>query len=59
MTLWFYRVIKTMGEREKGDDTFLRKKTEEKQNGATIMMCVDEKGTVFSVKLKVEGESFE
>ena len=48
-----------MGEREKGDDTFLRKKTEEKQNGATIMMSVDEKGTVFPVKLKVEGESFE
>ena len=59
MTLWFYHVIKTMGEREKGDDTFLRKKTEEKQNGATIMMSVDEKGTVFPVKLKVEGESFE
>ena len=48
-----------MGEREKGDDTFLREKTEEKQNGATIMMSVDEKGTVFPMKLEVEGESFE
>ena len=27
-TLWFYNVIKTMDQREKEDDTFLRKKTE-------------------------------
>ena len=34
-------------------------KPEEKQNSATIMISVDEKGTVFMVKLKLQGESFE
>ena len=57
--LWFYNVIKTMDKRIKEDDTFLRKKTEEKQNSVTIMISVDGKGTVFPVKLKLEGESFE
>ena len=40
-----------MGKRKEEDDIFLRKKTEEKQNSATIMISVDEKGTVFPVKL--------
>ena len=35
------------------------KKAEEKQNSATIMIFVDEKGTDFLVKLKLQGESFE
>ena len=48
-----------MGRRKEEDDTFLRKKTEEKQNSATIMISVDGKGTVFPVKLKLQGESFE
>ena len=41
------------------DDTFLRKKAEEKQNSATIIIFLDEKGAVFPVKLKLQGESFE
>ena len=36
-----------------------KKKTEEKQNSATMMISVDEKGAVFLVKLKLQGESFE
>ena len=32
-----------MGKRKKEEDNFLRKKTEEKQNGATIMIPVDRK----------------
>ena len=34
-------------------------KTEEKQNSATTMISVDGKGTVFPMKLKLQGESFE
>ena len=45
-----------MGKRKKEDDNFLRKKTEEKQNGATIMIPVDRKWTVFPVKSKSQGE---
>ena len=48
-----------MGKRKKEDDTSLRKKTEAKQNSVTITMSVDEKRTVFPVKLKLEAESFE
>ena len=44
---------------KKEDDKFLSKKAEEKYNSVTIMMSVDEKVTVFPVKLKLEGESFE
>ena len=37
-TLWFYNFIKKMGKRKK-DDAFLRKKkTEEKQSSATVMI---------------------
>ena len=43
----------------KKNDTFLRKKAEEKQNSATTMISVDGKGTVFPMKLKLQGESFE
>ena len=39
-----------MGKR-KENDTFLKKKTEEQQNSATTITCVDEKGTVFPVNL--------
>ena len=38
---------------------FLEKKTDKKQNSATIMISVDEKGTVFLVKLKSQSEPFE
>ena len=48
-----------MGERKKEDDTFLRKNPEEKQSSATIMISVELKGTVFPVKLKLQGKSFE
>ena len=60
-SLWFYNIIKTIGKRKK-EDHFLRKKgkkTEKTQNSVTIMAYEDGKGTVFSVKLKLEGESFE
>ena len=57
-TLWFYNFIKTMEKRKKADDIFLReKKTEEKQNGVTIMISVDGNGTAFPVKLDFEKES--
>ena len=52
-------VIKTIGKRKKEDGTFLRRKTEQKQNSITIMMSVDEKGRAFPVKLKLEEELFE
>ena len=55
----FYNVIKTICKRKKEDDTFLRRKTEQKQNSVTIMMSVDEKGRAFPVKLKLEEELFE
>ena len=32
---------------------------EEKQNSATVMVSVDGEGTVFPVKLKLQGVSFE
>ena len=35
---------------------FWGKKTEEQQNRATIMISVDGTGTVFPVKLKLQGE---
>ena len=36
-----------------------RKKPEEKQKSATIMISVDRKGTVVPVKLKLQRESFD
>ena len=45
-----------MIKRKKEDDTFLRKKAEEKQNSVNIMISIDGKGTVFSMKLKLQGE---
>ena len=51
--------ILKMSKNKKEDDTFLRKKTEEKQNSATVMISVDEIETVFPVKLKLPGESCE
>ena len=37
----------------------MKKKTEKKKNRATIMISVGGKGTVFPVKLKLQGEYFE
>ena len=45
-----------MGIRKKEYDTFLRKKTEGKQNIGITMISVDGKGTAFPVKLKLQGE---
>ena len=59
MHFGFTMLLKQWTKEKKEDDAFLRKKREEKQNSATIMISVDEKGTVFPVKLKLEGESFE
>ena len=38
---------------------FWGKKIEEKQNSSTIMIPVDWKGTIFLIKLKLQGKSFE
>ena len=40
-------------------NNFLRKKAEEKQSSAAIIISVDGKGAVFLVKLKLPWESFE
>ena len=55
LVLQFYQ---RMGKRTEEDDTFLRKKTEHKQNSATTTISVNGKGTFFPVKLKLQGESF-
>ena len=47
-----------MGKRKKEDNIFLSKKTEQKQDRATILISADGKGTAFSVKLKLQGEYF-
>ena len=57
LLLQFYS--KTMGKAKKADDTILRKKTEEKRIITTILVSVDEKGKVFLIKLKLQGELFE
>ena len=46
------------GQRKK-NDTFLKKKSDEQQNSATTMIYIDGKGTIFSTKLKLHGESLE
>ena len=46
-------------QRKREDDTFLTKKTREKQNIATIMKSVDGKGIVLPIKLKLQKEWFE
>ena len=59
-TLWIYNFIKKKWAKRKKEMTaFYGKKTEEKQNSADIMISVDGKKTVFPVKLKLQGESFE
>lgn len=51
-------LLKEWEKEKKEDNTFLRKKTG-RINSATMMAYVDGKGTVFTVKLKLEGKSFE
>ena len=46
-----------MGKRKKGDDTFLWKKTEEKQNSDTIIIYLDGKGQFFQWSLNCKGNS--
>ena len=48
-----------MGKRKKKWILFWGKKTEEKQKSATIMISADWKGTILSVKLKLQEKSFE
>ena len=48
-----------MDKRKREYNTFLREKTEEKQNGATVIRSVHGKGTVFPVNLKLQGKSLE
>ena len=48
-----------MGKVKKENDTFLKKKAEEQQNSATTMISVERQGTIFPMKLKLHGESFE
>ena len=51
ITKWCFAVLfKKFGEKKK-HDILLRKKTEEKQNSATLMISVDGKGTIFPVIL--------
>ena len=58
LDLQFYQ--KKNGQKEKRRwQPSTEKKTEEKQNSADIMISVDGKKTVFPVKLKLQGESFE
>ena len=47
------------GQNKKENDTFLKKEAKEKKNSATTMISVDGKGTVFPMKLELQGESFE
>ena len=55
----FYNLIKKWAKEKKYIIPFWGKKTEKKQNSATIMRSVHGKGTVFPVKLKLQGESLE
>ena len=48
-----------MDKRKREYNTFLREKTEEKQNSATVIRSVYGKGTVFPVNLKLQGKSLE
>ena len=57
-TLCFCNVIKTMRKRKKENDTFLRKRSEEK-NSFNIITSVDGKERLFPVKLRLEEESFQ
>ena len=45
-TLVLQLYLKKVRKREIVDDIFLRKKPKEKQNSATIIICVNGKGTV-------------
>ena len=55
----FYNLIKKWAKEKNNIIPFWGKKTEKKQNSATIMRSVHGKGTVFPVKLKLQGESLE
>ena len=57
-TLWFYNFIKKWAKKNKKEKVipFWVKNAKEKQNSATIMISVEWKGTVFPVKLKLQGE---
>ena len=46
-------------DKKKEYDTFLSKKTEEKENSATMMISVDGIGKIFQVKLKSQGKLFD
>ena len=59
VSLFGFTILLKNGQKKKENDTFLKKKAEEKENSATTMISVDGKGTVFPVKLKLQGESFE
>ena len=57
-TLILQSLLKKWEKEKKKMIPFWGKKTEEKQNRATILISVDSKGTVFPVKLKLQGEYF-
>ena len=59
VSLFGFTILLKNGQKKKENYTFLKKKAEEKENSATTMISVDGKGTVFPVKLKLQGESFE
>ena len=58
-TLVLQLYLKNEQKKKREDDTFLTKKTREKQNIATIMKSVDGKGIVLPIKLKLQKEWFE
>ena len=55
----FTMLLKQWAKEKRRSHISEKKKTEEKQNSVTIMISADRKRTVFLVKLKLEGESYE
>ena len=53
----FTTLLKKWAKEKKAIIPFWGKKTEEKQNRATIMTSIEGQGTIFPVELKLQGES--
>ena len=56
MTLWFYNFAKKNEQKKKIRCLSEKKKKQEKQNNATIMISLDGKGTTFPVQLNLQGD---
>ena len=55
LVLKFHSKMGKKKKKKKKITPFRAKKTEEKQNSATIMISVNRKGAVFPIKLKLQG----